>query len=351
MIPEEDWISRPCDWLRSGEQDGDVVVSTRVRLARNLRGYPMPWRMTKDERIEVESLISEQLNHANVGEELQRIRLDEVGEIQRHLLVERHLISRELAEGDGRRGAYLGHAERLAIMTIEEDHLRLQSLRAGFQVEDAWQQLNTIDSKLEKHLPYAVSEELGYLTSCPTNVGTGMRVSVMLHLPTLAQTKQIDKVANAAAKVGLVLRGYRGEGSEAIGDLHQVSNQVTLGRSEEDIRDDLERMVTKIVEWERGLRRLLLQQSRNEMEDRIWRAFGILRFARRINTEEALTQLSTLRLGVHLDILSSVDLQTLNELFLLTQPAHLQSLLGCDLDADERDQHRATYIRDRLARQ
>lgn len=345
---DDDLASRPCPWLTLGADDSDVVISTRIRLARNLQGYAMPWRLEDAQRDELEGLLAERLGSEDLGISLVRERIEELGPRDRQLLVERHLISREHAAGSGRRGLHYSRDERLAIMTNEEDHLRLQALAPGLQIEPTWNFLNGVDSKLERKVPYAVSEGLGYLTCCPTNVGTGVRVSVMVHVPTLVQTGQIEKVTAAASKVGLVLRGFRGEGSEGTGDLYQISNQVTLGRSEADIISDVEAMVLKIVEWERGLRKLLMRQSRLELEDRVWRAWGLLRFARKISSDETLGLLSSVRLGIHVDLMRNLRPGVVNDLLLATQPAHLQSLMGRELDEDERDRQRAAYIRRRL---
>jgi protein arginine kinase len=345
---DDSLASRPCPWLALGAEDSDVVISTRVRLARNLRGYPMPWRMDDDQRAELEGLLAERLGAEDMGADLVRERIEELGPRDRMLLVERHLISREHASGSGRRGLHYSRDERLAIMTNEEDHLRLQALAPGLQIEPTWSFLNAIDSKLERKVPYAVSENQGYLTCCPTNVGTGIRISVMVHIPTLVSTGQVDKVSAAASKVGLVLRGFRGEGSQGTGDLYQISNQVTLGRSEAEIISDVEAMVRKIVEWERGLRNLLMRQARLDLEDRVWRAWGTLRFARKISSDETLGLLSSVRLGIHIDLMRNLHPGVVNELLLATQPAHLQSLMGRELDEDERDRQRAAYIRRRL---
>lgn len=341
--------SRPCPWLALESESSDVVISTRVRLARNLRGYPVPWRMNDAQREELESLLAERLGGDDLGIKLVREKVEELGPRDRQLLVERHLISRDHATGQGRRGLHYSRDERLAIMTNEEDHLRLQALAPGLQIASTWNFLNGVDTRLERKIPYAVSQELGYLTCCPTNVGTGIRVSVMVHIPTLVQTGQIEKVSSASSKVGLVLRGFRGEGSEGTGDLYQISNQITLGRSETDIISDVEAMVLKIVEWERGLRTLLMRQNRLELEDRVWRAWGTLRFARKISSDETLGLLSSVRLGTYVDLMRNLRPGVVNDLLLATQPAHLQSLMGRELEEDERDRQRASYIRRRLS--
>lgn len=335
------------EWLAPDGPNNDVVISSRIRLARNVRGYEMPWRLDDAERSRLSDFLRRRVVDDRPVGQMSFWDVEALSENERALLVERHLISNELAGGSGPRGVAFTAGEDVSVMILEEDHLRLQVLRAGLQLEEAWRDVNNLDTALERTVPYAVSEDFGYLTACPTNVGTGMRVSVMTHLPTLVHTKQIKKVHTAAARVGLVLRGFHGEGTRATGDLYQISNQVTLGRSENDILQDVFTMVSKIVEWERGVRKLLLEQDRPGIEDRVWRAWGTLKFARRITSEEALGLLSSVRLGINTGILSDVKLRDLNEIMLYIQPAHLQSLRGA-LEPSRRDVVRATLVREWL---
>ena len=346
---DEHFAAGAGEWLSPGGPDSDIVISTRIRLARNLRGHKMPWRLEPAERAETEALLRRGILDSEIVADGAYWRLDDLSETERTLLVERHLISPELAAGQGRRGVIFSKAEHVSIMTIEEDHLRIQVIRRGLQPEETFRHGNQIDSALEKNLPYAVHSRWGYLTACPTNVGTGMRVSVMAHLPMLVRTEQIKKVHTAAARVGLVVRGLYGEGTKASGDFYQISNQVTLGKSEDEIVREVRTMVLKIVEWERGLRKLLMQQDRMAIEDKIWRSYGILRFARKINSEETMQHLSSVRLGINLGILQDISQRAINELFLYTQPAHLQILRSAPPDLDERDVSRARFIRDWLA--
>jgi protein arginine kinase len=234
-------------------------------------------------------------------------------------------------------------------MVNEEDHLRIQGLRSGFQLRATWEQVDDIDSRLEKHLDYAFSPQFGYLTVCPTNVGTGMRASVMLHLPALVMTRQIDKVFQAVSKINLAVRGLYGEGTQASGDFYQFSNQPTLGKSEVEIIENIERVVPRIIEYERTVRDGLLEQRREVIEDKVWRAYGMLQTARTINSEETMDLLSAVRMGVNLKIIRDVEISTVNELFILTQPAHLQKMERSELNGPERDVTRATFIRNRLA--
>lgn len=239
--------------------------------------------------------------------------------------------------------------ERVSIMVNEEDHLRIQTIRSGLALEACLAQANELDDQIESGMDYAYHPRFGYLTACPTNVGTGLRVSVMVHLPMLVQTEQIKKVHTAATRVGLVVRGLYGEGSKASGDFYQISNQVTLGRDEAQILRDVRTMVLKIVEWERGLRKLVMQQDRASLEDRSWRALGLLRYARKISSEETMRHLSSVRLGMNLEILHDLGRGRINDLFLYTQPAHLQVLRGAPAQPEERDVSRARFIREWLA--
>lgn len=337
------------EWLAPGGPDNDVVISTRIRLARNIRGHKMPWRSSDSERRAVESTLKSGIVASEVIPGGAYWSIDDLSETERRLLVERHLISPELANGRGSRGVIFAKTENLSIMTNEEDHLRIQGIQCGLQLDETWRATNQVDSVLERRLPFAVSSRWGYLTACPTNVGTGLRVSVMVHLPVLVQTEQIKKVHTAASRVGLVVRGLYGEGTKASGDFYQISNQVTLGRDETQIIRDVRTMVLKIVEWERGLRKLVMQQDRVSIEDRAWRALGILRFARKISSEETMRHLSSVRLGLNLEILRDIGQGKINDLFLYTQPAHLQVLRGAPAKPEERDVSRARFIREWLA--
>ena len=255
--------------------------------------------------------------------------------VDRQLLVERHLISKPHAAAEGARGVAVGQNETLSIMVNEEDHLRIQVLRSGLQLEEAWEQINAVDDALESKLDFAFNARFGYLTACPTNVGTGIRVSVMLHLPALKLTGEIEKVFRAAKELRLAVRGLYGEGTEATGDFYQISNQTTLGKSEDEIIHDFKHVVIpKIIEYEQHARRTLLNDRTVALDDKVHRALGTLRNARLMGSEETLGWLSHLRMGVNLGRVKGIDIRTLNELFLLTQPAHLQKMQGKKLDGD-----------------
>jgi protein arginine kinase len=328
--------------------DADVAMSTRIRLARNVDGYAFPGFIAEDKRKELEAKLKAWIGKARVAEAVEYQNVNALPSLQRTLLVEKHLISRELANGTGERGVTFGQDDLLSVMTNEEDHLRIQVLRTGLKLRDAFTSIREIDQKLEKIVPYAYSDQFGYLTACPTNCGTGMRISVMLHLPTLVLMNQIQKVFQAATKVGLTVRGFYGEGTNASGDFFQISNQHTLGKTEDEILGIVERIVTKIVEYERGVRKHLVESNRMVLEDKVWRSLGVLRYARKLTSEEAMELLSAVRLGVTMNLVPGLNIADVNELFVLTQPAHLQALKGRALEAPERDVARANLVRDRL---
>lgn len=327
----------------------EIVISSRIRLARNVGGIPFLTRASRQQRQMLEARIRDVLLGSQVSPQTLYVDLEKAPEIDRQLLVERHLISKQHAAGEGARGVAVGENETISIMINEEDHLRIQVLRSGLQLDEAWDQINAIDDALESKLDFAFHPRFGYLTACPTNVGTGIRVSVMLHLPALKLTGEIEKVFRAAKDLKLAVRGLYGEGTEATGDFYQISNQTTLGKSEEEIISDFRHLVIpKIIDYEHHARRTLLNDHTIALDDKVGRALGLLRSARLMASEETLFLLSHLRMGVHLGRVKDVDIRTLNELFLLTQPAHLQKISGRKLEGDVRRAARADYIRGRL---
>jgi protein arginine kinase len=343
-----DLLLRTGEWLRGVGPEADIVVSTRIRLARNLADYPFPNRASPLQRGEIESLLRERIQQLDPVWQFTYFAVHKLPELDRQFLVERQLISREHANANGHRGVAIGETEAAAIMVNEEDHLRLQVIRSGFQLDEAWQEMDRLDDALGERVCYAFSDEFGYLTACPTNVGTGMRASVLLHLPALGLTKQLEKVFRALQKMNLVVRGLYGEGTRASGDFYQISNQVTLGRSEQDILQAIRETVPAIVEYERQARRALLREMRSVMQDRIHRALGTLRSAVMMSSEETLDLLSNVRLGVALQLIDDLSLQRVNELLLHTQPAHLQKLHGEEMESEQRNLARARYLREQL---
>jgi protein arginine kinase len=337
------------EWLRGNGPMSEIVISSRIRLARNVAGFPFLTRCSRPQRQALEGKVRETILNAGIAPQTLYVDLEHAPEMDRQLLVERHLISKPHAGAEGSRGVAIGENETASIMVNEEDHLRLQVLRSGLQLEEAWEQINRIDDLLESKLDYAFHPRFGYLTACPTNVGTGIRVSVMLHLPALKLTGEIEKVFRAAKELRLAVRGLYGEGTEATGDFYQISNQTTLGKTEEDIIGDFRStVIPKIIDYERHARRTLLDDRTVALDDKVSRALGLLRSARLIASEETLLLLSHLRMGVNLGRVKDIDIRTINELFLLTQPAHLQKLQGRKLEGDVRRAVRADYIRQRL---
>lgn len=336
------------EWLRGTGPDSDVVISSRVRLARNLSDFPFPGHATPDARKEVEGMLREQLHKLPFGDNLLYLDVDQLPQLDRQFLVERQLISREHADSHGTRGVGIGPLETVSLMINEEDHLRMQVLRSGYALSDCWDEMNQIDDQLEQHVAYAYDENFGYLTSCPTNAGTGIRASVMLHLPGLVLTKEIQKVFQAMQKMTLAVRGLYGEGSQAMGDFYQISNQMTLGKSEDRIIAGIQEVVPRIVDYERRVRAALVKENREKLHDQVSRAFAILRGARTITSQETMQHLSNVRMGINLGLVDDVQMPTVHELFIHTQPAHLQKIRKAELSTGERNIARAAYLRERL---
>lgn len=348
----DDLIKRTGEWLRGEGPYADVVISSRIRLARNIAGFPFLTKAGEDDRKRVFRMLSDCIAEIDMGDDSLIIDMESTQEIDRQILVERHLISKQHAEGEGTRGVAISDRERRALMINEEDHLRIQMMRSGLQLIELFEEINQLDNDIETHVEYAFDKRLGYLTACPTNVGTGIRVSVMLHLPALKMTSHIEQMFRAAKDMKLAVRGLYGEGTDAVGDFFQVSNQVTLGKTEEEIVDDFStRIIPRFVEFELAARNTLLKERTNLLDDKVWRAFGTLENARALSSDETLYLLSHLRMGVNMGRCDKVNLPTVNEMFLRAQPAHLQKLSGRRLGGEERSIFRADYLRQALASQ
>lgn len=336
-------------WLDASGPASHLVVSTRVRLARNLAGHRFGGRTDLPEREQILQRIEQAAAASASFSHPVQLRLDALSRQDRLLLHERHLVSRELAAWEPgtrvRSGGALLFQDEASVMVNEEDHVRLQALRSGFALEAAWSQVAGLDAELGQRLAFAFHSEFGYLTSCPTNVGTGLRASVLAHLPGLVLTKEINKVLQALTQVGLTYRGLYGEGSEVVGNLFQLSNQTTLGKSEGELLDHLGKLVRQVLEHEEKARQLLLRDATTILEDKVWRAFGLLRYARSLSFEETMNLLSGVRLGVGLGLISNVGMYTLNKLLVFTQPAHLAAASGRELSEDETPVRRAAYVR------
>ena len=323
-------------------------MSSRVRLARNLRDFSFPGWAKKPERVKVLEMVLPAVSALPEMADSFAEAMDNLTALDKQLLVERHLISREHAAKNVGSGLVVNRAETFSVMINEEDHLRMQALRPGFQTREAWQAIDKLDSALEKKLNFAFDNELGYLTACPTNLGTGIRVSAMLHLPGLVLSEQINPIIQSVNKLGLAVRGLYGEGTEALGNVFQVSNQMTLGESETVIVERLEKVLSQIIEHEENARQTLLEKKPKVVFNHIGRAYGILANAHSISSKETMNLLSFLRLGVDMDLFPGTERSLVDELFLITQPAHLQKQISDKLSAEERDLIRADMVRERL---
>ena len=334
------------EWLRGAGPESDIVISSRIRLARNLADFPFISRTTPQDRTRLEKVLHDRIVGVLLPEnELLYIDLTQLPKLDLQLLVERHLISREHAEAQGARAVAIDQGERFSVMVNEEDHLRIQVMQSGLDLTGVWERINRIDDLIEEDVTYAFHDRLGYLTACPTNVGTGMRVSVMLHLPALVITRQIDKVFRSLQKISLAVRGLYGEGSQAMGDFYQISNQITLGCTEAELIRKVSDIVPVIIDYERQAREFLIKESHESLHDRVSRAYGILRTAQTISSEETMHLLSSVRMGVNLGLIRDLAVPAINEMFLATQPAHMQKITGADLDSADRNIERARYLR------
>lgn len=338
-------------WMIENVANDEVVLSSRIRLARNLDEVKFPTIYSVEE---ANAVVANVCNLVNNNSEqsfgpIQLIKIDELKPLEKRVFVEKHLISPFLAKNSLAGACVLSADESISVMINEEDHIRIQSLASGLQLTEALEKANAVDDWLESELNYAFSEEKGYLTSCPTNVGTGLRASVMIHLPALVMTQQMNHIVPTINQLGLVVRGIYGEGSEALGNIFQVSNQITLGKNEIDVVEDLQDVVLQLIEQEKNARETLSRTSRVPLEDRIFRSLGVLKYSRIIETKEAARCLSDVRLGIDMGYVDDVPRTILNELMISTQPGFLQQYAGGPLRPRERDIRRATLIRDKLS--
>jgi protein arginine kinase len=345
----DDLTKQEAEWLGGGGPMSEVVISSRIRLARNVAGFPFLSKCDESQRREVEQILRKKAEALDIGKRMFYVDIEQADDLDRRVLVERHLISRQHADGEGSRGVIISRGETLAMMVNEEDHLRIQVLRSGMQLQDAWSEISRVDDLLEDSLDYAFHSRFGYLTACPTNVGTGIRVSVMMHLPALKLTGQLEQVFQAARDMRLAVRGLYGEGTEAVGDFYQVSNQTTLGKSEDQIISEFERIIPNVIQYEQHAREKLMKEKAMVLDDKIWRAYGMLEYARSVSSEETMFLLSHLRMGVNLGRIDRLNIRTVNDLLLTTQPGHLQKLFNQRLEDERRDEVRAEYIRERLS--
>lgn len=341
-------IKYPADWMTGGAGSRGVVLTSRIRLARNLRALPFPGWATRAQRAEALGMMRPAVEGLAVMKDGFSQELVKLDSVQKQVLVERHLISREHAARSDGSAAVIERNQGFSLMLNEEDHLRIQAIRAGLQLSEAYEAINQLDSELEEELEFAFDPNLGYLTTCPTNLGTGMRASAMLHLPALVMSDQIGQVLQAVNKIGLAVRGLYGEGTESLGNLYQISNQSTLGESEATIIRRLERVISQVANHEENARSKLMEDDPEMVADKIGRAYGVLRHAHLIDSKEALNHLSLLRLGANIGYFPLEAVALCDALLMDIQPAHLQLHADRKLAAEERDAIRAKIVRDHL---
>jgi protein arginine kinase len=344
----EDLMGHTSEWLKGTGPNSDIVISSRIRLARNLEKFPFPHWADQKQGEEILRAVTDASSKCDYLKNTVNFGLSDLETLDKQFLVERHLMSREHAQRTDHKAVIIDNEEIISIMVNEEDHLRIQVMQSGFNLYEAWNIISKIDDCMSKELSFAFLVDWGYLTACPTNTGTGMRGSVMLHLPALVMTRQIDRVLAAIAKLSFTTRGLYGEGTQASGNFFQVSNQVSLGQSEEEIIENINSLIRQIVEQENQARATLLSRNSAMLEDRVNRSLGILKSARIINSQETIELLSMVRLGSDLGMIKDLDRRTINELFIITQPAHLQKMVQKKLSAQERDIKRAQIIREKL---
>ena len=344
-----DMIHEPGGWLDGDGNESEIVLSTRIRLARNLDAHRFTQSASVDELGEI---LDATVDAASKADEFQSSRFFPIGNIStldRQFLAERHLVSREFLFNSSNRGLVVNQGEDLCLMVNEEDHLRLQAFGSGLSLGDTFDRADALDSELSSFVDFAFSDRFGYLTACPTNLGTGLRASLLMHLPGLVHSKEINKLLDSLRQLNHSIRGLYGEGSEVMGNFFQLSNSATLGTPEKEILSSLREMVQKVVGFEKQAREMLFRKARSLLEDKVWRAYGLLGHARSVSTKEALSLISAVRLGVGVGILTDLSIKTLNELLVYIQPAHLQVMEGRTMDTAERDVARATYIRQALS--
>jgi len=344
----DELLTKPSEWVRSDSPNSKIVMTSRVRLARNLRHVPFPGWAKKPDRQRALDLMRPVVEALPEMASCFSDSLDNLAALDKQMLVERHLISREHAAKNAGSGIVINDKETICVMINEEDHLRMQAIKSGLQLKSVFKTIDKVDTELEEQLDFAFSPRLGYLTACPTNVGTGMRASAMVHLPAMVLSDQINQVVQAVNKLGLAVRGLYGEGTEALGNFFQVSNQTTLGEREADVIERLNKVILQIIEHEENARCTLLEKKPRLVYDQVGRSYGILSQAHTISSKESLNLLSLMRMGVDLELLPAATRTIVDELFIAVQPAHVQRIAERKLTAEERDNSRAELIRQRL---
>jgi len=345
-----DLVGHPAAWMDAAGDENEIVLSSRVRIARNLDGHRFTHHCSAEELGAILGKSLDAARKTRVFSQSRSVAMGEISTQDRQLLAERHLVSRDFLFSSASRGLIFTPDENVALMINEEDHLRLQGFAGGFDLGTAFRRANDLDDQLAPDLAMAYHERLGFLTACPTNLGTGMRVSVLIHLPGLVHSKEIHKLLESLRKLNHSIRGLYGEGSEVMGNFFQLSNSAALGTPEEVMVKNLREMVVKVIAYERRAREMLFRKAQSLLEDKVWRAYGLLRYSRSVSTKEALSLISAVRLGVGAGLVTDVSVRTLNELLIYIQPAHLQRRQGAAMEPQERDVVRAAYIREALAR-
>lgn len=347
----DDMAKCPAAWLSGEGKESTVVLSTRVRLARNIAGCRFPESADEDTRKRIINYFDSCLARSKALSSGEYYKASDIDELDQNFLIERHLISPAFLNGESFKALFIDPEGRVSVMVNEEDHLRIQALSSGLDSQGSYQLAVKYESEIGRYLEYDYDHDFGYLTACPTNAGTGMRVSMLIHLPGLVLTREIDKVISHITRSGLVVRGFYGEGSDVLGNLFQVSNQNTLGITEEEVLAHIERITKEIIEKEAAARQRLMDEAEDMIEDKIWRAYGILKNARVLTSDEVMNLLSAVRLGHAMKVIDFLSLSLINDILLLSQPAHLQKYYGHEMDANRRDFVRAQMVREKLRTQ
>lgn len=338
------------EWIKGMGPESDIVISSRIRMARNIESISFPHYLSEEKSKEIIDTVYKTIaaGNSSLEKEFDLIKMKESNLIDRLNYVEKHLISPALARNTVGGAALINKEETISIMINEEDHIRIQCLLPGLQLDKCLDIGNKIDDLLEENIKYTFDEDLGYLTSCPTNVGTGIRASVMVHLPALSLTGYINGVVHIASKIGLAVRGIYGEGTQYLGNMYQISNQVTLGASEKEIVSNLKNVTLQVIQNERAAREHLLKTKSIELEDKVFRSYGALKNARLLTSNEAMQLISDVKLGVNLDLIKEVSTEKLNELIVIIQPGYLQKYFKSELNGIERDIKRAQLVRESI---
>ena len=344
----KDLLNHTSEWLKGSGPNSEIVISSRIRLARNLANFPFPHWANKKQGEDLLNTVRDNLLKVDYLKRTTFFELAKMDSVDKQFLVERHLMSLDHAQKTNSKAVVVDDEEIISIMINEEDHIRMQVMQSGFNLYEAWNIVNKLDDSVAKELNFAFLPDWGYLTACPTNAGTGMRGSVMLHLPALVMSRAIDRVLAALAKLSFITRGLYGEGTQAMGNFFQISNQTSLGPSENEIIENINGLIRQIIEQENQAREALLSKNKPLLEDRVNRSLGILKNAHIITSQETIELLSMLRLGCDLGMVRDIDRRRINELFIITQPAHLQKIEDKKLSSGERDVKRAQIIRDKL---